>query len=217
MNSTSRYFPKDIDNMAQSAQYAQSTNYTQNQILSKQFSNNQCNGLVQYNEITKNITISGKLNNFTSDTKLYYWASSPPTIGMSFSGSGMPYPNPIVAYDKTPNKGQIKLDNSGSFSIDMKYPNAYYIGLGSLYVAPHVNFKIQNGCNETYFTLPIDDGIPFRTLTYTAPPSKNSRDSAMFYCVQEHEARSQESILRASAYPKTNNMPDNFWGDRPPR
>jgi len=39
----------------------------------------------------------------------------------------------------------------------------------------------------------------------------------MFYCEPEKGARSQEAILRASAYPSTNTMPDNFWGERPPR
>jgi hypothetical protein len=39
----------------------------------------------------------------------------------------------------------------------------------------------------------------------------------MFYSEPEKGARSQESILRSSAYPLTNSMPDNFWGDRPPR
>lgn len=47
--------------------------------------------------------------------------------------------------------------------------------------------------------------------------SKKPRLSAMFYCEPEKGARSQEAILRASAYPATNTMPDNFWGDRPPR
>jgi len=39
----------------------------------------------------------------------------------------------------------------------------------------------------------------------------------MFYCEPEKGARSQESILKASAYPGGEAMPDNFWGDRPPR
>jgi hypothetical protein len=70
---------------------------------------------------------------------------------------------------------------------------------------------------DSYFSVQVDDGIPFRMLTYPAPPTKKPRISPMFYCEPEKGARSQEAILRASAYPSTNTMPDNFWGERPPR
>jgi hypothetical protein len=150
-------------------------------------------------------------------TKVFYWAATPPTNGISFSGSGMPYPNPLVAYDRTPNKGVVDVMN-GTFSVTMKYPNAYYIGLGSLYVPPHINFKVVSpGDEDRYFSVQVDDGIPFRMLTYPAPPTKNPRISPLFYmpCEAQKQARGQEAILRASAYPATHTMPDNFWGDRP--
>ena len=70
---------------------------------------------------------------------------------------------------------------------------------------------------DIYDTIQIDDGIPFRTLTYPAPPSKKPRTSPMFYCEPEKGVRSQEAILRASAYPAVNKTPDNFWANRPPR
>lgn len=180
------------------------------------FNKDLCSGTLLYHG-TGDLVVKGQLKAGSLNCKLFFWAAAPPTLGISFSGSGMPYPSPSVAYDRTPNSGVISVVN-GEFTINMKYPNAYYIGLGSLYVAPHVNFKIcQEGQADSYFTVQIDDGIPFRTLTYPAPPSKKPRTSAMFYHEPEYGARSQEEILRASAYPAINKTPDNFWGKRPPR
>jgi len=179
------------------------------------FENESCKG-----EITElgngDLTITGIVKT-VNEGKIYYWAAAPPTYGTSFSGSGMPYPNPTVAFDNTPNKGVVEINN-GNFEFNIHYPNAYYVGLGSLYVPPHINLKIcREGQDDRYFSVTIDNGIPFRTLTYPAPPSKKPRISPMFYHECEKGARSQEEILRAGAYPEVNVMPDNFWGDRPPR
>ena len=187
-----------------------------NQMRHLVFNKESCEGAISYRG-KGDLVIQGKLKNVSPMSKLFFWAAAPPTFGTSFSGSGMPYSDPLTAYDRTPNKGVIDVQN-GNFTITMKYPNAYYIGLGSVYIPPHVNFKIADaGKDDTYFSVQIDDGIPFRMLTYPAPPTKKPRTSAMFYYEPEKGARTQEDILRASAYPETNTMPDNFWGDRPPR
>ena len=180
------------------------------------FNKELCDGTFLYKG-SGDLVVNGQLKTMNPTSKLFFWAASPPTYGTSFSGSGMPYPSPEVAYDRTPNKGIVNVVN-GQFSINMKYPNAYYTGLGSLYIPPHVNFKIcEDGKSDTYFSVQIDDGIPFRMLTYPAPPTKKPRVSPLFYLEPEKGARSQEAILRVSAYPETNTMSDNFWGDRPPR
>ena len=179
------------------------------------FFNNVCDGKIEYLG-HGDLLIKGNFKNIANGD-LYFWAAAPPTYGTSFYGSGHPYPNPTVAYEGTPNKGMVKIENS-YFEISMKYPNAYYIGLGSLYVPPHINLKVcKEGREDTYFNIQVDSGIPFRTLTYPSPPSNKPRISPMFYYECQDTARSQEDILRASAYPSTNKMPDNFWGLRPPR
>lgn len=180
------------------------------------FSKDICDGVIDHDH-TGTLTVKGQMKSSIPKATIYYWAAAPVTRGISFSGSGMPYPNPSVAYDRTPNKGTIESVN-GQFTFSIKRPNAYYIGLGSLYIPPHINFKISiQGMPDNYFSVQIDDGTPFRMLTYPAPPTKKPRISPMFYCEPEQNARTQESILRASAYPSTNTMPDNFWGLRPPR
>ena len=186
------------------------------------FNKDMCDGTIIYNP-NGELLVSGQLKNSSPNSVISFWAAAPPTKGISFSGSGMPYPSPAVAYDRTPNKGVITAVN-GRFNFVLKYPNAYYIGLGSLYIPPHINFKItepglqsQQTPKTHNFSVQIDDGIPFRMLTYPAPPTNKPRISPLFYCEPEKGARTQESILRASSYPSTHTMPSNFWGDRPPR
>jgi len=180
------------------------------------FNKDICQGSITYKG-TGDLVVQGQIKSALPQSTIYFWAAAPPTYGTSFSGSGMPYPNPLVAYDRTPNKGVVNVVN-GQFNFSIKQPNAYYIGLGSLYIPPHINFKVCSpSAADSYFSVQIDDGVPFRMLTYPAPPTKKPRLSPMFYCEPEKGARSQEDILRASAYPSTNSMPDNFWGDRPPR
>lgn len=173
-----------------------------------------CEGLVQNNG-DGNLTINGTIKGYENrDVDIIYWAAAPATRGIGFTGSGLPYPNPDQAYDQTPNQGAARA-TGGQFSIKLKSPNAYYVGLGSLYVPPVLHVKV---CGEdTVHHIPISSGIPFRTLTYPAPPSKNPRSNAMFYCTGDLPIRSQEQILRDSAYRSEVPMPDNFWGLRPAR
>jgi hypothetical protein len=184
----------------------------------KLFANEICNGkITDMGDGDMNITGSFNITESLVGAKVYFWAAAPPTYGTSYYGSGHPYANPIMAYDGTPNKGMVEVKN-GTFNFNIKYPNAYYIGLGSLYVPPHVNLKLcVEGMQDKYFNIQVDNGIPFRTLTYPSPPSEKPRTSPLFYHECMDTARSQESILRASGYPEKNEMPTNFWGLRPPR
>ncbi len=202
----------------------------------KYFERIDCKG-VAINEGTGDITIQGEVKTKSENPTVVYWAPNPPTYSTSYSGSALPYHDSIQAYDNTPNIGAVRAENK-SFKFQIKYPNSYYVGLGSLYVSPHVHFKI---CEETdqkslieniknnsnnlspedngYHTIQIDEGIPFRTLTYPAPPSNNPRISPMFYHCHRNQMpiRGQETILRDSGFPEVNVMPKNFWGLKPPQ
>lgn len=188
----------------------------------KKYQQEHCMGDMVFDKITGDIIVRGNVGVQGVD-KVMFWAAAPPTYSMSFSGSAMPYPNPVVAFDRTPNRGVVQVGAGGAFEFRIKYPNAYYVGLGSLYIPPHVNMKLciagrqENDPANKTVTVKIDEGIPFRLLTYPAPPSKKPRVNAMFYCEPCQGARTQEAILRASGYPETNITPDNFWGTRPPR
>lgn len=148
-------------------------------------------------------------------TKLMYWAAAPSKVGHSFSGNGLPFANPAMAYENTPNKGEVQIGEGGSFDFTLdSVPNAYYVGLGTIYMPPHITVRAcgENGCTDKHISIKVDEGMPFRTLTYPAPPSKKPRDGPLFYLEPWHGPRTQEEILRARAYPEKNITPDNFWG-----
>ena len=98
-----------------------------------------------------------------------YWAAAPNTCTYSVVGSGLPFPNEEVAYENTPNKGEIKPNRNGEFEILLKYPAGYYIGQGEVYVPPHVNIKICDPDSSkegtlTRIQLPVEP--PFRSLGF---------------------------------------------------
>jgi hypothetical protein len=145
---------------------------------------------------------------------LYWWAAAPPQRGISLAGSCLPFANAIHAYDNTINRGVISL-TSNHVEFDMRYPNAYYIGLGSVYIAPHINFKLEAdnlGMRDVMeWTVPINAGVPYRMLA--EPPARKGPE---FYARKDFTVRSQEQILRDSAYPCGFDMAPDFWGGKPP-
>ena len=187
------------------------------------FDKKSCEGVV-VNDGNGNITIKGKTKTKTPSTVLY-WASSPPNFRSSFSGSGLPYHSPEQAFDRSPNVGAVK-STDGNFQFKVFYPNSYYIGLGSLYVPPQVHIKVCiPGEQSEYQTIKISQGIPYRTLTHPGVQSSNPRNNSLFYDNKNLPIRSQEEILRDSAYPSHGisgekvvevSIPNNFWGLRPP-
>jgi hypothetical protein len=145
-----------------------------------------------------------------------YWAAAPPTYSLSFSGSGLPYPNEELALEKTPNKGVAEVKN-GFFQFPLEYPNSYYDQVLRKYVPPQVKFCYvdRNGENRgDVYVANLGDGIPFRSLVDTKKRDWNA--GPLFYCNNNLPVRSQYQILLDSGYPAVNKVPDNFWGLMPP-
>ena len=145
-----------------------------------------------------------------------YWASSPPTYSLSFSGSGLPYPNKEVAMENTPNQGIAEVKN-GNFQFPLEYPNSYYDQSLRKIVPPQVKFCFvdRNGENHgDVYVANLGDGIPYRSLVDTKKRDWNA--GPLFYCNNNLPVRSQFQILLDSGYPAVNKVPDNFWGLMPP-
>jgi len=140
-----------------------------------------------------------------------YLAAAPAERRATFTGSGLPFASPRQAFERTPNRGVARVGPGGTCHVQLVYPNAYYVGLGTAYVPPvvHVSYSVA-GANVTE-TVPVGRGLPFRTLTY---PDK--RSTCMFYDNWNLPVRTQEQILRSSAYPEARQSPPNFWGLKPP-
>jgi hypothetical protein len=182
----------------------------------KQFDNELATGTMTV--VGSKIQVNGNVKDIRYN-KLMWWAAAPSKVGLSFSGNGLPFANPSMAYENTPNKGEVVIGPTGGFTFTLDgVPNAYYVGNGTLYMPPHMTLKACQGdkCEDRHVTVKIDEGMPFRTLTYPAPPSKKPRDGPLFYLEPWHGARTQEEILRARAYPEKNITPDNFWGKAVP-
>jgi hypothetical protein len=163
--------------------------------------------------------VKGKVDCHSLNPIVNFIAPNPPTYLTSFSGSGLPYPNAEVAYENTPNKGMVRAPG-GFFEFRLRYPNAYYVGLGTVYVEPCVHIRVceEDGSKSDLKTIILGKGIPYRSLTYP-PTSKNvaPRSSPLFYAGMEGlPVRTSEQITREADYPSINKMPDNFWGTKPP-
>jgi hypothetical protein len=177
---------------------------------------------VQFKDTTVNIhynsegnfIVEGKVPNNIEFVK--YWAASPPTYSLSFSGSGLPYPNEDVALEKTPNQGVAEVKN-GIFQFPLEYPNSYYDQFLKKYIPPQVKFcYVSNGGNDEsdVYVANLGNGIPFRSLVDTKKRDWNA--GPLFYCNNNLPVRTQYQILLDSGYPPVNKVPDNFWGLMPP-
>lgn len=162
---------------------------------------------------TFDVVVEGVIED-TSNIKnktIHYVAAAPADMRASYTGSGLPFTSPEMALQGSPNFGSVYLNDSKTFKISLKMPNSYYAGHGSVIIPPTLYLIYHDNANtEKNIAIVLRNSIPFRTLTYP-----NLRKSAMFYDVRQ-PVRSQESILRASAYPEHAAEPSNFWGLRPP-
>ena len=112
--------------------------------------------------------------------------------------------------------GAVKSDANGNFEFKISNPSAYYVGLGSLYIPPQVHLKVCGSSKQdTFDTIQVGDGIPYRTLTILPHLEKNPRNSPLFYKMKL-PIRGQENILRSSGFNPKQGVPDNFWGLKPP-
>jgi hypothetical protein len=144
--------------------------------------------------------------------QIYFLAAAPPDYRSSFSGSALPFANADQAFYNTPNRGVVKVALDGSFEITLRVPNSYYVGHGTVRVPPTLHIVYYNRGERVSSSLQVSEGVPYRSLTYPA-----KRANAMFYSPYDSDARSQEEILRASAYPDVNTEAPNFWGSKPPK
>jgi hypothetical protein len=178
-----------------------------------QFSNVNCHGTISFLS-RSDIHIKAQLQPMKvsmTSARLLWWAAAPVEWRASVSGSCMPFANAEQAYENTVNAGSIELTPMQShFEITCTYPNGYYIGLGSLYVSPHVNFQVND---DAPWIVKINDGVPYRMLTY--PHGQNgmrARTSPMFYKqMPRADVRSQEAILRSRSYPAVLAMYPHYW------
>ena len=121
-------------------------------------------------------------------------------------------------YNNSKNYGKIKIINK-YYSFQIDYPNAFYSGLGTKYIEPHVIIRIiepNKNISKPIF-IKLKNGLPYRSLTHSPPPYTWPRSDPLFYYSKDKlPIRTQEQILRDSQYPKNMKFYPHFWGTRPP-
>lgn len=177
-----------------------------------EFSAASCKGTITIQN--NNVYVKGNILESVKDHTLSFIAACPPDFRSSFSGSGLPYANPIMAMDNTPNKGELELGTHNYFDFVIQMPGSYYTSLGTELVPPTVYLRYNNGMTDVIISVKISDSIPYRLLTYPSTQTAPRTDAMFYKGMYELPIRTQEQILRDSAYPsKWNN---NFWGQKPP-
>mgnify|MGYP001177076969 FL=1 len=160
----------------------------------------------------KAVILKCKLAKWDKTTSVSYKAANSADYRQSYTGSGLPFPDAIVAMDNTDNKGTIK-PSSKEFVIKLKYPNSYYSHLGTRLILPHVHLSVKQNNKIQSTNIQLGENAPFRTLTYQTNPVP--RISPNFYSRKAVKMpRSQEQILRDSGY--SLETPKNFWGKAVP-
>lgn len=144
------------------------------------------------------------------NNKIHYKAACPPHRNGTFSGSGLPFANPRMAFEGTPNEGAVSIDNNTNFMIEITEPGSYYSALGTVLIPPTLYLRLFKDSQEHIVPVPICPPIPYRTNTYN-----NERINTMFYDnVHNLPVRSQEQVLRDSAY-SINRYVQSFWNSKP--
>jgi hypothetical protein len=113
------------------------------------------------------LKIHGKINNPSDYSRIELLAANPIDRNMSYSGSGLPFPCPSIAFDESPNYYLVP-ENGIISNVIFMYPNSYYTIDGKTKIPPSlfVTLHPKNGEKNIHVRLELNDLLPLRTLTY---------------------------------------------------
>lgn len=181
-----------------------------------QFATVFCEGRIYNTGDNKDMVVVGRIKEPVKDGVVYYSAANPPDYRATYTGSGLPFANQHQAFENSPNRGRVSVMD-GSFEVKIMFPNSYYVGLGTVIVPPTLYIEYQNMAGATRnVSIKLSDGVPYRMLTYPMQYTMPRKDAMFYSHGWQLPVRTQEEILRDSAYPTKNKMYSNFWGLKPP-
>jgi hypothetical protein len=128
------------------------------------------------------VRASGSITVPSAFTRMIIVAPNAIDRRMSYSGSGLPFPCPNMAFDNTPNK--VIVDSSGAFDVSFAYPNSYYTNDAFRKVEPSIFFILQQGAgvDPVFVRVSLEDVIPLRSLTHRP---ERAADKVAFYGAKE--------------------------------
>lgn len=109
------------------------------------------------------ITVTATLEGVEDGAQIEYLAARPADYRASYNGSGLPFANPEMAYDETPNHG-VATVLDGQVRIELFLPNSFYVDLGRTLLVPHVLLRARGSSH--YHIVPVANPIPHRSLTH---------------------------------------------------
>lgn len=182
------------------------------------FSTLYCHGEIQEDTQKSSkydIVVKGAMTEPVENGQIRYLAASPADRRASYSGSGFPFHNAEQAFIDSPNRGIVELVGN-TFEIPLLFPNSYYIQLGRELIPPTLFIYYNNQSGEKrIIEIKLSDPIPYRFLGYPAQFTLGRNGADFYHAHHNLPVRSQEQVLRDSAYPSENKMDSDFWGLRP--
>ena len=142
------------------------------------------------------IHLTGSIKSPSKYQQKYLMAANPIDRMMNYTGSGLPFTSPFIAFENTPNYYEIP--ESGEIEAHFKYPNSYYVTDTQEKIVPSIfiTLKLKNQPEPIFYQLKLVDPLPLKTSTTYRPEFKKG---PVFYAKKEEVLGvppSQEWILR---------------------
>lgn len=124
---------------------------------------------------SENISIKGYLNDINNYKKVILLAANSVEKRASYSGSGLPFPCPEIAFENTPNVYEVP--RSGIIDIVFTYPNSYYTVANKEKVISSIFLILETfDNNKQFIRLELEDLYVLRTLV-----DRETRNGPQFY------------------------------------
>ena len=141
----------------------------------------------------------GRVGGVVPVERVEAYAAAPTDRRSTFTGSGLPFPHEHFGQGQGPMP--VALGPGGTFEVDIMEPNSWH-DINGVLRGPELRLTVwrtgSRGPEVNRVPLPNIARIPSRSLTYL-----HKMDPVAFNDdIVRYESRSQEEVLRASAYPR---------------
>ena len=145
----------------------------------------------------RQVRVSGNVRVPSAYSKMIVMAANPIDRMTSYTGSGLAFPCPNMAFENTPNHAIIP--DSGGFDVQFSYPNSYYTSDTSQRVPPSVFLTLERlGQESIHVRIDLEEALPLKTLTHR--PGRSDPD---FYARENIiPPQSAEGVMRSLAFAK---------------
>lgn len=126
------------------------------------------------------VRLTGMVYNPSAYQQMIVIAPNPMNRITSYSGSGLPYPCPNMAFENTPNKEAVP--KTGAFDVKFFYPNSYYLDNNMEKVPPSIFFILHRPsvAEPESIRIELEDNCVLRTLTH-----RPQRNGPQFYASKD--------------------------------